>query len=73
MLQIEKGGVTPGVMNLIDRELEQKHLIKIKILSSALPQKDARIAKQAMVAAMASGTQSRLVMQTGNVAVLYRA
>ena len=38
VLQIGKNGLTQGSIDLIDRELTQRQLIKIKMLKHALPE-----------------------------------
>jgi len=66
ILSIGKNGVTEGSLALINRELEQKSLIKIKLLQTAPSEKDA------LIKAIVSGTKAELVQAVGNVVVLYR-
>ena len=38
IVQIGKNGLTQGSIDQIDKELEQRHLIKIKMFAGALPE-----------------------------------
>jgi RNA-binding protein len=72
VLQVGKNGITDGTIDLIDRELEQKRLIKIKLLSSALPEGASKSDRVRMAEDLASRTNSTLVEQVGHVIVLYK-
>ncbi len=73
VLQIGKNGLTQGSIDLIDRELDTKHLIKVKLLSAALPDDANKSDRRALASEMASRTRSRVIEQVGNIVVLYRA
>lgn len=68
ILSIGKNGVSEGSIELIARELEQKKLIKIKMLKSAIDQRD----KKEIASDIARKTQSQVVEQIGNIVVLYK-
>lgn len=68
ILSIGKNGLGQGTLDLIDRELEQKELIKIKFLKTAIEDMD----KKSFANKIAELTKSELVDQVGNVIVLYR-
>jgi RNA-binding protein len=72
ILQIGKNGLTQGSIDLIDRELEQRHLIKIK-LKGALPQGASKSDRDALAQEIARATESQIVEQVGHILVLYRA
>jgi RNA-binding protein len=73
ILQIGKNGLTAGSIDLIDRELEQKELIKIKLLKAALPEEAAKTARKALAEEIAEKTGAKVIEQVGNVLVLYRS
>jgi len=72
ILQIGKNGLTEGSIGLLDRELDQKHLIKVKLLKAALPESASKADRRKMAAEMAERTHAKIVEQVGNVVVLYR-
>ena len=72
ILQIGKNGITDGSIDLIDRELEQKNLIKIKMLKAALPESASKADRKQLAQQMAERTRSEIIEQVGNVVVLYR-
>jgi RNA-binding protein len=72
IMQIGKNGLTQGSVDLIDRELEQKHLIKIKLLKGALPEDASKADRRALANEMAKKSKAVLVEQVGSVVVLYR-
>jgi RNA-binding protein len=72
ILQIGKHGLTEASTRLIDRELADKRLIKIKLLKTALPEGATRADRHALAHRIAQETQSVLVEQVGHVVVLYR-
>jgi len=75
-VQIGKNGVTDGTIVFISHELEQRHLVKVKLLSAALPLSteahSAREQKRALAADIAARTKSKVIDQVGNVLVFYR-
>jgi len=73
ILQIGKNGLSDGSIALIDRELEQKGLIKIKFHKTALPDDASKNDRKGLAQAIAAKTQSQVIEQIGNVVVLYRA
>jgi len=66
IVNIGKGGVTEGVISLLNREIDQKKLIKIKILKSAAYERDS------IVSDIVKGTSAMLVQRVGHVVILYR-
>lgn len=72
ILQIGKNGLTQGSIDLIDRELEQKQLVKIRVLKAALPEGAEKADRKKFAAEIAKKTHSQLVEQIGNILVLYR-
>lgn len=67
VLSIGKNGLTQGSLELINRELEQKSLIKIKVLKGG-PQE-----KQEVIARVTKELSCELVQSIGHVFVIYRA
>ena len=59
------GGVTDGVASEIDRALQARELIKVKILAE-------RDEREATAAAISTRTDSAIVQQVGKVVVLWR-
>jgi RNA-binding protein len=72
ILQIGKNGLTQGSIDLIDRELEQKGLIKIKMLKGSLPEDASKADRKGLAQQMADATHSQIIEQVGNIVVLYR-
>jgi RNA-binding protein len=72
ILQIGKNGLTQGSIDLIDRELEQKGLIKIKMLKGSLPEDASKADRKDLAQQMADATHSQIIEQVGNIVVLYR-
>lgn len=72
ILQIGKNGLTQGSIDLIDRELEQRQLIKIKLNKGALPEDASKADRKALAAEIAERTGGRIIEQVGSVIVLYR-
>jgi putative YhbY family RNA-binding protein len=72
-LQIGKSGVQEGNIALIDRELESKHLIKIRFHKGALPEDASKAGRRALAQRLAESTKSVVVEQVGSVVVLYRS
>lgn len=68
VLRIGKSGLTESVIEEIKKQLQKKKLIKIKILKSALEDKD----KKELAKEIAQKTDSDLIHQVGFVIVLYR-
>jgi RNA-binding protein len=73
ILQIGKQGVTQGSIDLIDRELTQKKLIKIKMLRGALPEDASKADRRGLAQELASRTRAEVIEQVGNIVVLYRS
>lgn len=72
VLHVGKGGITPGLLNQLDRELTAKKLIKVRLRASALPADPSRADRRALAEELAAGTHSEVVDLVGNVAVLHR-
>jgi RNA-binding protein len=73
ILQIGKNGLTQGSIDLIERELEQKELIKIKLLKGALSEEATKADRKAFAQEIAEKTDAKVVEQVGNILVLYRS
>jgi len=67
LIIVGKGGVTDGIIRELDRQLEEKELVKIRFLRSS---NTSQIGE--MIARLAKETQSELVETRGNTATLYR-
>jgi RNA-binding protein len=72
IVNVGKKGLTPGVIELIDRELRDKHLIKIKMLKGALPEDVKKADRKGLAAQVAQATRSSVIEQVGSVVVLWR-
>ena len=72
ILAIGKNGLTDGSIALIDRELQQKQLIKIKFLASALPDDATKADRKKLAGEIATRTRARVVEQVGHMLVLFR-
>lgn len=72
IVNVGKNGLTPGVIELIDRELRDKHLIKIKMLKGALPEDVKKKDRKGLAQAIADATRATLIEQVGSVVVLWR-
>ena len=69
LARIGKNGLTMGVVKQIDALLEERNLVKIKLLKSSMTQKD----KEKFIEEIVMKTRSQLVDSVGNVIVLYRS
>ena len=65
---IGKDGLTPGLSNQIDKQLEKNRMVKVKILRTALQNVTARV----IATKTAEQTCSSLVEVRGHVFILYR-
>jgi RNA-binding protein len=72
LLQIGKNGLTQGSIDLIDRELTQRQLIKIKLLKGSLPEDASKADRRQLAEEIAQKTKAQLVEQIGGIVVLYR-
>jgi len=70
VMVIGKNGITQGSITLLDRELEQKGLVKVKLLANYL-RASGRDRKEVAQELAALGC-ARLISLVGNVVVLYR-
>lgn len=68
ILSIGKNGLTQGSLELIQRELKQKNLIKIKFLKSALDQ----WGKDDLIIRIVEFTKATIIDKVGNNLVLYK-
>jgi RNA-binding protein len=66
VLQIGKAGVTPGVLEEIDRALETHELIKLKVSP------DCPVAAAETVEPIETGTRSHVAQIIGRMVVVYR-
>jgi len=64
VVRVGKGGVSPGVLEAVERALLDHELIKVRMRE---PED-----KQGMSAALAEGTGAELVGLIGHTAILYR-
>jgi RNA-binding protein len=71
VMAIGKGGVTEGGITLLRRELEQKRLVKVKLLANYLRASGRSRHDVAEELARLSG--ARLIQLVGNVVVLHKA
>ena len=72
ILQIGKNGLTQGSIDLINRELDLRQMIKIKLLKGALADDAKKSDRRAMAEEMAKRTRAQLVEQVGSIVVLHR-
>jgi RNA-binding protein len=71
IMNIGKNGVTQGTIDLIDRELEQRQLIKIKLNKTAI-EDGGKTERKALAQEICDKTGAKLVELVGNSLVLYR-
>ncbi|MCC8552960.1 ribosome assembly RNA-binding protein YhbY [Xanthomonas hortorum] len=69
LLQTGGKGVTPAFLAELEEVLERHELIKVKVASE---DREAREARDAMIADITQKTGSALVQRIGHVAILYR-
>jgi RNA-binding protein len=72
VMAIGKNGITEGNVKLLQRELEQKGLVKVKLLRGFLGEGEAKLDRKEAGARLAKLGQGQLVQVVGNVVVLYR-
>ncbi len=65
---IGKGGATTQIMDEVSRQLDQKEMVKIKALKSALRDEEAKT----MAAKIAQQTEATLIDVRGHTFILYR-
>lgn len=65
---IGKDGATPQIMDEVSRQLDQKEMVKVKALKSALRDEDAKT----VGARIAQQTEATLIDIRGHTFVLYR-
>ncbi len=65
---IGKGGATAQIMDEVSRQLDQKEVVKIKALKSALRDEEAKT----MAEKIAQGTEATLIDVRGHTFVLYK-
>ncbi|RME30952.1 YhbY family RNA-binding protein, partial [Candidatus Woesearchaeota archaeon] len=68
IMSVGKNGITQGTVQLLDRELEQKQLVKVKLLRAFTQDHNRKEA----AAELARFTKSRVVLAVGNTIVFYR-
>ena len=66
---VGKEGATPQVMNEIGRQLDQRKMVKAKILKTALQSEEARD----VASRIASQTDSSLIEVRGHTFILYKS
>lgn len=71
IMNIGKNGVTQGTIDLIDRELEQRQLIKIKLNKGAI-EEGGKAERKEIAQEICEKTGATLVELVGNTLVLYR-
>ncbi|RLI21064.1 RNA-binding protein [Candidatus Bathyarchaeota archaeon] len=67
-VRIGKSGVTPQLLEEVDRQLEKNEIVKVKILKSALAERKAR----EVASEVAQKTNASLVEVRGHTFILYR-
>jgi len=65
---VGKEGATPQIMNEINRQLEQREVVKTKILQTALREREAR----EIATKIADQTASTLIEIRGHTFILYK-
>jgi len=65
---IGKGGATTQIMDEVSRQLDQREMVKIKALKSALRDEEAKT----MAEKIAQGTEATLIDVRGHTFVLYK-
>ncbi len=65
LVQVGKGGLTPGILAQIDRGLEDHELIKIRLTSD-------RSGRSQLVSEIESASEATCIGKIGHVAILYR-
>ena len=68
ILSIGKNGLTQGSIELIERELKQKELIKLKILSAASDNDS----KEDLLGTIIEKTGAKKIDAIGNIVVIYK-
>ena len=68
IVRIGKNGLTAGMLAQLHRLLDQKYMIKIKLLKSSFIGNE----KKEFIEELVMKTQSQLVDSIGNVVVLYK-
>ncbi len=72
VMQVGKNGVTQGTLELLDRELRQRRLVKVKLLKGALGDDAGKAGRKGLAQQLADATRSKLIDQVGSMVVLYR-
>ncbi len=72
IVNVGKNGLTQGIIDLIDRELKDKQLIKIKMLKGALPEDVKKADRKSLALGIAEAVRATVVDQVGSVVVLWR-
>lgn len=70
VMQIGKNGITEGSVKLLQRELEQKGLVKVKLLKAYLDATEKR--KQEVGEELARLTGAALIQVVGHTIILYK-
>lgn len=65
---VGKEGATPQILNEISRQLEKKKMVKVKMLKTALKDKDAKD----VASKVAQQTESTLIDVRGHTFMLYK-
>jgi len=65
---VGKGGATTQIMDEVSRQLDQREMVKIKALKSALRDEEAK----AIAEKIAQGTEATIVDVRGHTFVLYK-
>jgi len=65
---VGKGGATAQIMDEVSRQLDQKEIVKIKALKTALKYEEAKT----MAEKIAQGTEATLIDVRGHTFVLYK-
>jgi RNA-binding protein len=79
VMNIGKNGITQGTIDLLDRELDQRHLVKIKLNKGATSGESENVdasskqLRRGIAQELATKTRSTVVEQVGGVIVLWRS
>ena len=67
VMQIGKNGITQGVIDQLEHELDERELVKIKFLKSGLTDD-----KKVLAQELATKTQAKVVQVIGHTIILFR-
>lgn len=68
VMSIGKNGITEGTITLLQRELEQKSLVKVKLLKGFIGRDQKEVAEE-----LARFTKAKVIQMIGHTIILYKA